>query len=248
MAKRPDRQPEALAVEREWSRRIAATVGAQVKRLREQRDSRMSAKQLSDVCEQLGYRVEQQVIANMENGRRTSVTIPEVMVLAQALGASPVELIFPLHRMEAIEVLPGRSVDPWAAAKWFTGDAGFPGEESSAWAPIQVLREHDQVLKDLQRERLITRQQSEFAQQLRKRLTAVYGEPPDEVDGRPVENLDEARDRLASLETELEARRHLVARLERDVADRRQRMRRWDLIPPSLGEELAYLDAEDEGR
>lgn len=61
------------------------------------------------------------MIANMESGRRTSVGLSELLVLARALDVPPLELAFPVGQSELVEVLPGQEVGTWAAAKWFTG-------------------------------------------------------------------------------------------------------------------------------
>jgi transcriptional regulator with XRE-family HTH domain len=215
MAKRPDRQPDALAVERDWSRRIATTVGAQVKRLREQRDSRMSAKQLADTCEQLGYRVEQQVIANMENGRRTSVTIPDVMVLARALGVPPIELVFPLGHDEQTEVLPGEVIDTWQAVTWFTAENG--GKPTTAVVLFRSYGRYLDRLRGLRMDAGAARRSAELAAS----------------DGEQQAHL------LRAGAAEDSARE-----VERWIVENRAYMRGLGYTPPALPPDLAHLDGE----
>ena len=56
------------------------------------------------------------------------MTVDQVMVLAKALGVSPVRLIFPMGRAETVEVLPGADEDTLDAAAWFGGE-GDPDAE-----------------------------------------------------------------------------------------------------------------------
>ena len=56
------------------------------------------------------------------SGRRETVSVAEVLVLAAALGVSPIELMCPVGFDEQTEMLPGRMMDPLAAMRWFTGE------------------------------------------------------------------------------------------------------------------------------
>lgn len=149
MAKRPDRPAEALQAEREWSRQLTAAIGEQLKRHR----GRMSAKQLADRCEELGYRVEQQVIANMEFGRRTSVSVAELLVLARALNVPPALLVAPVGQNATVSPLPQVTSDGWGAFQWVTGEMPIPPaaphdfDQFEVWkgnqAPIELFRRHE---------------------------------------------------------------------------------------------------------
>jgi hypothetical protein len=139
-----------------WSRELTTIVGQRIKHYRENfREGRLSARQLSDRCAELGHRVEYQVIANMEARRRTNVTLAELFVLASALKVSPAQLVIPLGEPNNFPVLPGLAVDPWTAYKWFTA-AGIAALSALAGpdAPDYVLaidayRRHDSALAKL---------------------------------------------------------------------------------------------------
>jgi hypothetical protein len=82
----------------------------------------MSVQNLADLTAELGMEIPRSVLANLEGGRRDTISVAEVLVLAAALNVSPLELIFPVGFDEQMEILPGRIVDPLAAMRWFTGE------------------------------------------------------------------------------------------------------------------------------
>lgn len=84
----------------------------------------MSAQGLANECAALGFPIQRSVIANFENGRRTSVTLAEILVFAEALGVSPMELMCPVGKEAEIEPLPGVKMDPYAALLWMAGLTG----------------------------------------------------------------------------------------------------------------------------
>lgn len=79
----------------------------------------MSTQQLSEAVERLGVEIKRPVLSNLENKRRGTVSVAEVLVLAAALEVSPVRLVFPLERQA--EPLPDVEALPWAAIEWFNG-------------------------------------------------------------------------------------------------------------------------------
>ncbi len=86
----------------------------------------MSAQQLSERCAELGYPIPRSTITNLEIGRKESISIQEVAILAKALGIPPLSLVFPIGRERTVELLPGTEVPTWLAAQWFTGEGPFP--------------------------------------------------------------------------------------------------------------------------
>lgn len=102
-----------------WSQRLAAAVGARVRQFRTTED--ISAQTLANRTAQLGYEVKRSVIADMESGRRSTVSLADVLVLARALGVPPVALLVDAHKGTKNEILPGTPVDVWEAADWITG-------------------------------------------------------------------------------------------------------------------------------
>ena len=72
----------------------------------------MSAERLAQVCSEIGYPIPRNVIANMESGRRTSLPLVDVIVLAKALETNPISLIFPVGYIEHLRrTAPARRPD-----------------------------------------------------------------------------------------------------------------------------------------
>ncbi len=113
----------------EWADQVLATVAAEVRRRR--KELRMSAQDLADRCEEIGYPIPRNVIANMESGRRSTIPLVEVMVLAEALRTYPICLLYPVGYVDEVQRLPLRYSEPtWEAMRWFTGDMeGFGVED-----------------------------------------------------------------------------------------------------------------------
>ncbi|EFC84073.1 hypothetical protein FrEUN1fDRAFT_2799 [Parafrankia sp. EUN1f] len=81
----------------------------------------MSAAELSDACARLGLPVHRSVIANLEGGRRGSVTIAELIAFAAALDVAPAQLLCPVGYADEVEMPPGRIRPTWDVYEWITG-------------------------------------------------------------------------------------------------------------------------------
>ncbi|MEU2393292.1 helix-turn-helix transcriptional regulator [Streptomyces sp. NPDC007369] len=102
----------------EWADRVMADVAREVRRRR--KEMKWTAQKLADRCEEIGYPIPRNVIANMESGRRVVLPLVEVMVLAKALNTHPIHLIYPVGYVEEVQKLPLTSlVDPGEAMCWF---------------------------------------------------------------------------------------------------------------------------------
>ena len=110
-------------------------IAREVRRYREGQGQRprMSAQQLADRTEELGMPIPRSVLANLESGRRETVSVAEVLVLAAALNVAPVELICPVGFDKETEMLPGRAMDQLAARRWFTGMWKLDIDDTAAW-------------------------------------------------------------------------------------------------------------------
>lgn len=103
----------------EWGPRLVAVIAGEIRRHREARN--MSTKKLSEACADLGWPIKHSALVNLELGRREKISVPEMFVLAKALGVPPVELVFSVGQVEPIEVLPGYELPAWLAEDWVTG-------------------------------------------------------------------------------------------------------------------------------
>lgn len=113
--------------------RVGTGIAREVRRHRLARG--MSAQQLSDACGGLGAAIPRTVISNIENGRRTNVSVAEVLVLARALDVPPIALVVPVGYEGEVEILPDRSADTLSAVDWISGKRLPPGQRDDAWPP-----------------------------------------------------------------------------------------------------------------
>lgn len=88
----------------------------------------MSAQQLADACTDLGVPIQRSVLANLESGRRTNLSVPELLALAQVLQVPPLLLLVPLGRADKVEMTPGADVPTTDALLWLTGQRPLPGQ------------------------------------------------------------------------------------------------------------------------
>jgi hypothetical protein len=117
----------------DWSAGVAQLVAREVRRHRRMRRPRMSMQQLADRTAELGVPIPQSVLANLESGRRETVSVAEVLVLAAALDVAPIDLICPVGFDKQIEMLPGRAMDPLPARRWFTGAWKLDIDDAGTW-------------------------------------------------------------------------------------------------------------------
>jgi transcriptional regulator with XRE-family HTH domain len=99
-------------------------------RVRELRKARgMSAQALADRLAALGYsRLDRNVLANLENQRRQTVSIEDWLALALALDVSPLHLLVPTTGEDRLLV--GHvEVDPDTARAWVRGETPMPGQD-----------------------------------------------------------------------------------------------------------------------
>ncbi|MDV6264660.1 helix-turn-helix domain-containing protein [Rhodococcoides yunnanense] len=97
-------------------------------RLRERRLHVLSAAgaaKLADRTVDIGFGISRSVVADLETGRKKSIDVPELLVLAAALGVSPAQLLFPDLPKGRVEVLPELEQESHDALRWFSGEAGL---------------------------------------------------------------------------------------------------------------------------
>jgi transcriptional regulator with XRE-family HTH domain len=106
----------------DWPTRAAQLVAREVRRYREAQRPKMSTQKLANRTAELGMAIPRSVLANLESGRRETVSVAEVLVLAAALNVAPIELMCPVGFDKQTEMLPERMMDPPDAMRWFTGE------------------------------------------------------------------------------------------------------------------------------
>lgn len=153
----------------DWTHRIGAHIGA----LRDQRG--WSAQQLANRTRDVGVEVSRSTIANLESGRKGSLSVVELAVIAAALDVAPVRLLFDVEG-GPVEALPGARCSGLAAADWFSGLAPSPavqpedGKETDYAGPLSAHRQHKEITAKLQR----LRSQAELDPALFEQLVDAY--------------------------------------------------------------------------
>ena len=118
-------------MKQDWSEGLHRRIAAAIKAARGNRP----AQWLADETKRLGYPISRAAIANYESGRKKSLDIAELLVLAAALRIPPLTLLFPQLPDGLLELLPGVETTSWDAAAWFSGEAGSPDPDDDPWPP-----------------------------------------------------------------------------------------------------------------
>ncbi|MFD3823161.1 helix-turn-helix domain-containing protein [Streptomyces sp. NPDC058625] len=128
----------------EWADQVMATVAAEVRRRR--KELRMSAQDLADRCEEIGHPIPRNVIANMESGRRASLPLVDVLVLAEALHTYPICLLYPVGYVDQVQRLPLQDPEQtWDAMRWFTDDREDFGMENDMLRSFRAHVRHERA-------------------------------------------------------------------------------------------------------
>lgn len=210
----------------------------------------MSAQRLSDACSEFGHAVPRAVLTNLENGRRPTISLAELLVIARALEVPPVLLLSPLGQADRVEILPGVLVNPWYALKWFAGEedaADLPQRTASHGSPrgkdgtwiVRMFRDHEHWATRL----------DEARAQLREAQQALAGAPrpgnePDPADPEAIAEHRRMYEKWARVETEVYMAKRSTEDAERSLRRVREDMDAGGLTPPKLWPQLAYLEGK----
>jgi hypothetical protein len=82
----------------------------------------MSAQDVADETKRLDRPISRDQLTSYEIGRRSSLDVADLLVIAAALGTSPLALLFPGNPDQPVEMLPGQTETTLAASMWFVGD------------------------------------------------------------------------------------------------------------------------------
>lgn len=107
----------------DWLASMSKQIGTAIQKARG--PAGLSAVKLAGRTADLGYPVHRVAISKIESGERV-ITVPELVVLAAALGVPPLALAFPDITAD-FEVLPGKPVPGFSALGWFIGAGGSVG-------------------------------------------------------------------------------------------------------------------------
>ncbi|WP_024801033.1 helix-turn-helix domain-containing protein [Nocardia sp. BMG51109] len=111
-----------------WDAETALRVGRAVKQLRESERPKLSAAKLAQRTTECGYALSKAQISDLELGRKKTITVPELLILATALGVWPAWLLYPDLPHGRAEVVPGRDLRSIDAVDWLGGRYWFQPE------------------------------------------------------------------------------------------------------------------------
>ncbi|MEU6721796.1 hypothetical protein ABZ897_61060 [Nonomuraea sp. NPDC046802] len=95
----------------------------------------LSVQGLVNRCATLGLAMERSNLAKLDLGQWTSMTVPELLVMARALEVPPLLLLTPAGSDEVVEILPGIEAHAQEAWAWIDDTPCQPPEVRKAKAP-----------------------------------------------------------------------------------------------------------------
>lgn len=117
----------------------------------------MTAQELS---EKVGYGLSRGVIANIESGRKTDITVDQLIALSTVLGIPPVALAIPVDEpyrfVRSTDAPSSRTASrAFRLMDWFQGEAGRTGDDgveneasALAHATIEAVREYPKLIQN----------------------------------------------------------------------------------------------------
>jgi transcriptional regulator with XRE-family HTH domain len=107
-----------------WGERLTLRIGERIRSARLARG--LSVRDLALRTQNLGQPVSRQSLVNLESGRRSSVGVEELFIIAHALGVNPLFLIHdPVNQGARVEVVPELWVTQWQAMEWVSSRPGL---------------------------------------------------------------------------------------------------------------------------
>lgn len=117
-----------------------ATIARQIKSLRKRKG--WTAAQLGEALAKHGVPWDRFIVANLESGRRQTVSVTELLALALVLDVAPVNLLLPV-RGGSYMVLPNRMEDASIVRDWIRGRQPLAGTDERTYfaeVPLNELR------------------------------------------------------------------------------------------------------------
>jgi transcriptional regulator with XRE-family HTH domain len=81
-----------------------------------------SAQRLSEEMSKVGVPWDRSIVANLEYGRRRTVSVEELLALAYVLAVPPPLLFLDLESGADVEIVAGVALHPWLVWEWATGE------------------------------------------------------------------------------------------------------------------------------
>lgn len=133
-----------------WPVTFTQQIAANVRHHRQRQG--LSVQALADRCTAAGLPTDRSKLAKLESGHRSTVTVPELLVLAHALDTPPLLLLASLDTDDSVEILPGVEAAPQEAVAWIDGTAPLPAaahdEGAGPRAELKLVRDHQHLVSD----------------------------------------------------------------------------------------------------
>lgn len=156
----------------EWVDQVMATVAAEIHRRR--KELGWSAQDLAEKCAEIGHSIPRNVIANMESGRRSNLPLVDVIVLAEALNAPPVCLLYPVGYVKDVQRLPLQNfTSTLNALRWFTGEETALGADDDRLRYFRAHHAAQDRLRQAQQDEEHARYQAKTAPNTNRRAEAL---------------------------------------------------------------------------
>ncbi|TGB09775.1 helix-turn-helix transcriptional regulator [Streptomyces sp. MZ04] len=148
------------------------TIRARVKELRTRKG--WTATELGAQMTAHGIRWDRSIVANLENGRRATVSVNELLALSRVFDVAPVHLLVPVvdqpFRITDAEAYPARRV-----REWFRGESPLPGTDERMFRTEVPLDELPQPIQMRP-----TVEGRSMAEAIRTRYREVMGQEADD--------------------------------------------------------------------
>lgn len=189
-----------------WPDEITARIAGEIRRLREDVLG-VSGQRLSDRTAELGHRVSRSTISEIETGRRKSITVADLVILAAALDTVPIALIYPGPYGGDVRVLPDLSAPQIWAVRWFAGElrtiSDVPFDDNGRYVQVPQPLQYDNNIRRLERARKAAELHERKAA-MRRHLNQLHQQKTAGVHGITDEDIRTAVDAIADYQREID--------------------------------------------
>lgn len=188
----------------EWAAEQTRRIGDEIKRLRGKRTGQW----LSDRTAELGQRVSRSTISEIETGRRKSITVTDLILLAAALNTTPVALVYPGPYTRPIKFTPNQEVPEIWAAQWFSGlhrsISHLPFSEGYELLQVSDPQEYSENMRPLREGRRVWQLSEDKAALWRDLQNQTYKQRHKHPDAPSDEEIRAMRDTLADYQRQID--------------------------------------------
>lgn len=121
---------------------MTSRIGATISKLRGERPVQW----LADTTKALGHPVSRTTLWELESGKRKSIAVAELLIIADALDIPPLMLVFPELPDGVVRALPNTPMTSFDAVRWVSGEGDLP---TRPWDLVPLsLKDEDFLAED----------------------------------------------------------------------------------------------------